>query len=61
MASYDDMFAQVVNVFRSQGQVLATSSKDHRSSVSPDLLARRWGTSLDVAAKTLKVKMQQGI
>ncbi len=41
--------------------VSATSSKDHRSSVTPESLARRWGTSLDVATKTLRVTTQQGI
>jgi hypothetical protein len=39
----------------------ATSSKEHRSSVPAKVLAQRWGTSLDIAARTLKVTTQRGI
>jgi len=40
--------------------VMATSSKDHRSNIKPEELARRWGTSVEVAKTTLKVTTQRG-
>ncbi len=39
----------------------SASSKDHRSSIPPDVLSRRWGTSLEIATKTLKNTTQKGI
>lgn len=39
----------------------ATSSNEHRSNVSSETLARRWGTSLDVTTKTLEVTTKIGI
>jgi hypothetical protein len=39
----------------------ATSSKEHCSSIPAEALALRWGTSLDVATRTLKVTTQRGI
>jgi hypothetical protein len=41
--------------------ISTTSSRDHRSSIVPDILANRWGTSLDIAEKTLQVTTQRGI
>jgi hypothetical protein len=40
----------------------ATSSKEHRSSVPAETLAQRWGTSVDIAARTtLEITTQRGI
>jgi hypothetical protein len=63
LSPYNDSFAISANSYlpphhRTLG---ATSSKEHRSSVSPELLAQRWGTSIDIASKTLKVTTQRGI
>jgi hypothetical protein len=41
--------------------ISATSSKDHRSTVSHDVLARRWGTSVNNAGETMKVTTQRGL
>jgi hypothetical protein len=38
--------------------IAATSSKEHRSNVPIDTLARRWGTSINNAADTLKKTTQ---
>ena len=46
---------------RTGATVYATSSKEHCSSVPPNELAQRWGTSLDIASKTLQVTTQRGI
>jgi hypothetical protein len=39
----------------------ATSSREHRSSVPAEILAPRWGTSLDIATRTLTVTTHHGI
>jgi hypothetical protein len=39
----------------------ATSIKEHRSSFPAEVLAQRWGTSLNIATRTLKVTTQRGI
>jgi Reverse transcriptase (RNA-dependent DNA polymerase) len=39
----------------------ATSSKEHRSGVPPEILARRWGTSVTTAAATLAKTTQRGL
>jgi len=41
--------------------VFATSSKEHRSNISPEMLSWRWGTSVDIARCTLRVTTQRGI
>jgi hypothetical protein len=51
---YSEEFAKAEKVFQTTKHIYATSSLDHRSSVSPDELVRRWGTSLDVATKNLE-------
>ena len=62
---YDDRFGTQEKPYLSQPNVpryaAPTSSMHHRSSVDPPTLSRRWGTSLDVAANTLKVTTQRGI
>jgi hypothetical protein len=58
---YHDSFEKAEHVFRNKRQAFATLSHDHRSSILPEELARRWGTSLEVASKTLKVTTQRGI
>jgi hypothetical protein len=40
-------------------EVLAVS-KEHRSSIDAPQLARRWGTSIDIANQTLQVTTQRG-
>ena len=42
-------------------KVYATSSKFHRSSVTPTELARRWGTTDIIADATLKATTQRGV
>jgi hypothetical protein len=39
----------------------ATSSKEHRSSIPAETLAQRWGASVDIASRTLKITTQRGI
>lgn len=60
---YSDNFSIAEKVFTASEKrgVYATSSKDHRSNVTPETLAQRWGTSIDIASKTLKVTTQRGI
>lgn len=60
---YSDAFSAAEKVFTANGKrgVSATSSKDHRSSVTSDILAQRWGVSNNIAAKSLKVTTQRGI
>jgi hypothetical protein len=41
--------------------VSATSSRDHLSSIVPELLAKRLGTILDIDEETLQVTTQRGI
>ena len=39
----------------------ATSSTEHRSTVPPNVLAKRWGTSLTIAEQTVKTTWQRGL
>jgi hypothetical protein len=39
----------------------ATSSKEHRSSVPVDVLAKRWGTSVAIATDTINKTTQRGV
>eukprot|EP00934_Nitzschia_sp_Nitz4_P001469 Nitzschia sp. Nitz4//scaffold498_size9664//494//4337//NITZ4_009088-RA/size9664-snap-gene-0.10-mRNA-1//-1//CDS//3329553087//1469//frame0 len=41
--------------------IKATSSKERRSSVANDTLARRWGTSVATVAQTMKTTTQRGV
>jgi hypothetical protein len=62
---YNENFTQAENIYQRSPHighlVYATSSKDHRSKVEPEVLAHRWGTSLDIASHTLKVTTQRGL
>jgi hypothetical protein len=58
---YGDTSAQAEKVFDHHREVYATSSHDHQSSVTPDELAQRWGTSICILTKTFKVTTQCGL
>jgi hypothetical protein len=47
--------------FATNRTICPTSSQTHRSNVLPHDLARRWGTSLPVAQRTLQVTTQRGM
>jgi hypothetical protein len=60
--SYSSHFQSEENTFLSPNlrAIFATSSKHHRSNVSAEHLARRWGTSIEVAKHTLSNTTQRG-
>jgi hypothetical protein len=59
---YDESFLLSENSFLPPHHCTlgATSSKEHRSSIPPEILSQRWGTSLEIASKTLQVTTQRG-
>ncbi len=57
----EDDYLYATYDFHGNRIIRATSSSDHRSSVTAEQLARRWGTSVTVAQNTLKVTTQRGV
>ena len=59
----DETIDPVMDTFDSAFQrfIGATSSTEHRSSIPVDTLARRWGTSINIAKQTLESTFQRGL
>ena len=52
LATIDETLHRIIN---------ATSSTEHRSKIPTDILARRWGTSLATAERTIQQTTQRGL
>jgi hypothetical protein len=56
-----DPSLETIDITYQHRSIGATSSKEHRSSVSNDVLARRWGNSINNAGETMKVTTQRDL